>query len=66
MEKLEEFWSYLKEGNPYIEEYNVISNGRFTCFTLSCTDSSVLDYLMNNKFPVVYSSILDGIIVLKF
>ena len=66
MNKLQEFWAYLKKGNPCIEEYNVISNSWFTCFTLSCTDSSVLEDLNNNEFPVVYSSILDGIIVLKF
>ena len=49
----------------YVESHNVISTGYFTVFTLATTDSSVLKYLNNNGFPVVYSD-TDGFIVVKF
>ena len=62
----DEMFLFVEEKNPFIEEYKVISNGWFTLFTLSTTDSSVLEYLNNNNAPVVYSSILDGIILVKY
>ena len=50
----------------FIEEWNVISTGYNTIFTIYATDSSVLNYLNNNEFPVVYSSFDTGIILVSF
>ncbi|MFZ2992480.1 MAG: hypothetical protein WA061_02080 [Microgenomates group bacterium] len=64
--KVEDMKIWLAEKPNHVEEFTVISNGWWTLFTLSTTDSSVLEYLNNNGFPVVYSDIFDGIILVKF
>ena len=63
----DEMFMFLEDEHlmMYVEDHTIISTGYFTIFTLATTDSSVLEYLNNNDFPVVYSD-TDGFIVIKF
>lgn len=67
MNDLNEMFRLLENNElMYVECYTILSTGWNTIFTIHYNDSSVLEYLNNNKFPVVYSDMDDCIILVKF
>jgi hypothetical protein len=59
-----ELTEYIKKSN-FVETYNILFTCYYTIFTISTIGITVLQFLNENNFPVIYSD-TDGIIIVKF
>jgi hypothetical protein len=57
--------TYYLSGNEYSPQYVRLDTRWNTIYTIYAPDSSILEYLNGNGFPVVYAD-TNGLIIVKF